>query len=86
VYAASTSGASTAAAVVFIVIGAIAYFIPVTVAWFRQVPNIGSVLVVNFFFGWTFVGWIIALAMAARSRTLPVTVTPPAAVNRGDGL
>ncbi|MER6198722.1 superinfection immunity protein [Streptomyces sp. NPDC001586] len=46
----------------------LAYFIPTAVAFGRGVPNKGSVLVVNLFFGWSVVGWVIALAMAARSR------------------
>jgi Superinfection immunity protein len=43
------------------------YFIPTIVGAIRQVPNIGSVIVINFFLGWTFIGWVVALAMAARS-------------------
>ncbi|WP_405403633.1 superinfection immunity protein [Streptomyces sp. NBC_01104] len=45
-----------------------AYFVPVFVAFSRGVPNKGSVFVVNLFLGWTVVGWIVALAMAARSN------------------
>ena len=53
----------------FLVILAIfCYFIPSVVAASRQVPNLGSVVVVNFFLGWTFIGWVVALAMAMRSR------------------
>jgi len=43
------------------------YFIPTIVGAIRKVPNIGSVAVVNFFLGWTFIGWVVALAMSARS-------------------
>lgn len=46
----------------------LAYFIPTFVAFGRGVPNKGSVLVVNLFLGWSVVGWVVALAMAARSR------------------
>jgi len=28
----------------------------------------GSVLVINLFLGWTFIGWVVAMAIAARSR------------------
>jgi hypothetical protein len=44
-----------------------AYFLPTIIAGIRKVPNLGSVLVVNFFLGWTFIAWVVALAMAARS-------------------
>jgi hypothetical protein len=52
--------------VVLIVIGL--YFLPTIVAYSRKVPNMGSVLVINLFLGWTFIGWVVAMAMAARSR------------------
>jgi Superinfection immunity protein len=45
-----------------------AYFLPLIVALLRSVPNVGSVFVINLLLGWTFVGWVVALAMAARSR------------------
>ncbi len=43
------------------------YFLPTIIAVVRHVPNVGSVLVVNLLLGWTLVGWVVALAMAARS-------------------
>ncbi|WP_234313892.1 superinfection immunity protein [Streptomyces sp. NBRC 109706] len=43
------------------------YFVPTIIAFARGVRNAGSVLVVNLFLGWTLVGWVVALAMAARS-------------------
>jgi hypothetical protein len=49
---------------------AAAYFLPTMVARSRRVPNQGSVAVINTLLGWTFVGWVVALAMAARSRSL----------------
>ena len=48
-------------------LGIVLYFIPTGVAMVRHVPNTGSVFVLNLFLGWTVVGWVIALAMAARS-------------------
>jgi hypothetical protein len=39
----------------------------VIIAGVRHVPNIGSVAIINIFLGWTFIGWIVALAMACRS-------------------
>lgn len=43
------------------------YFIPTIVGLVRKVTNLGSVAVVNFFLGWTVVGWIVALAMSVRT-------------------
>ena len=54
--------------IVFTIISFIAYWIPTIIALVRGVPNKGSVIVINLFLGWTIIGWVVALAMAARSR------------------
>lgn len=43
------------------------YFLPTIIGAIRKVPNAASVFVINFFLGWTFIGWVAALAMAART-------------------
>ena len=43
------------------------YFLPIIVGAVRHVRDLGSVVVINFFLGWTIIGWVIALAMASRS-------------------
>lgn len=48
-----------------------AYFAPAIVAVRRRVTSAGSVFVVDLFLGWTVIGWIVALAMALRTSTLP---------------
>ena len=50
------------------VIGLALYFLPTIVAVNRRVPNVGSVVVINIFLGWSFIGWVVAMAMAVRSR------------------
>lgn len=62
-------GGGAAAVVLLLVaaLGAALYFIPTIVAVIRHVPNVGSVAVVNIFLGWTFIGYVVALAMAFRS-------------------
>src|SRR5215831_7041668 len=69
---ASSGGAGAGAggvfvALILVLMGIGAYFIPTIVAFIRKVPNMGSVVVINLFLGWTFIGWVVALAMAARS-------------------
>jgi T4 superinfection immunity protein len=46
-----------------------AYFLPTIVANVRKPspPNVGSVVVINLFLGWTWIGWVVALALACRS-------------------
>src|SRR5712692_10081460 len=60
------SAAGGAGLFLFLVLGGL-YFIPTIVAVIRKVPNIGSVIVINLLLGWTLVGWVVALAMAASS-------------------
>lgn len=43
------------------------YFLPSIIAVARKTRSYGSVIVINFFLGWTIIGWIIALAMSVRS-------------------
>lgn len=52
------------------------YLTPTIVAVVRKAPSTGSTVVINVLLGWTVVGWIIALAMACRSRP-PQYVIPP---------
>ena len=40
------------------------YFLPTIIASSRKHHNAGSVFIINLFLGWTFLGWVIALAMA----------------------
>jgi hypothetical protein len=67
---ASSSGGGAAVVLLFVIVGIGVYFLPTAVAITRKVPNQGSVMVVNFFLGWTFVGWVVALAMACRTSDL----------------
>ena len=54
-------------AVMLIVASVTAYLIPLMIAVTRRVPDIGAIAVINILIGWTFIGWVIALAMALRS-------------------
>ena len=40
------------------------YFIPSICASIREHKKFASIMVVNLFLGWTFIGWVIALAWA----------------------
>ncbi|MCL2615324.1 MAG: superinfection immunity protein [Dehalococcoidia bacterium] len=46
--------------IVFIISVAI-YFLPTIIAVLRHHRNALAVFLVNLFFGWTFIGWVIAL-------------------------
>jgi hypothetical protein len=57
------------------------YWIPSIAASRRKVRNRGSVYVINTFLGWTFIGWVVALAMAMRDPP-PVPPSRPEWPNR----
>jgi hypothetical protein len=44
----------------------IAYWVPTIIAFARHVPAKAQVVIVNFFLGWTLIGWVVALVMAFR--------------------
>lgn len=81
---AATDGSSAAAggvvllAILLLVFGF--YWIPTIIALSRHTANKWTVLVINLFLGWTFIGWVVALAMSFGTDQSPVTV-----VNVGPG-
>ena len=51
-----------------VVAGLALYFLPTIVVFIRRKSNRLPVFLLNFFLGWTFVGWVIALVWAATSE------------------
>lgn len=43
------------------------YLLPVFVAYLRGHPDSGAIVVVTLFLGWSFVGWVVALAWACAA-------------------
>jgi hypothetical protein len=65
---------------VLLLVAFVTYWVPTIVAVIRkdQLANVASIVVINFFLGWTFVGWAIALTMACRPEPKqPRFGTPP---------
>ncbi|HEY1965614.1 MAG TPA: superinfection immunity protein [Acidobacteriaceae bacterium] len=52
------------------------FFLPALVAKSRKHPNRLAIFLVNLFFGWTFVGWMIALVWAFTRPAAPVFYAP----------
>ena len=52
------------------------YFLPAFIAHNRRHRNFGPVLVINLFLGWTVIGWVVALAMAASDNVRPPNAQP----------
>lgn len=66
-----------------IIIGLVIYFIPCFVA--RNNRNASTVFLVNLFFGWTLLGWVIALILAF-SDSKPTVVVQNEKVSKYDDL
>lgn len=55
------------AALIVLPIAFVVYFLPSLVAYRRQHHQAMVVFVINIFLGWTLLGWVIALAIAASA-------------------
>jgi len=59
------------------------YFIPYILATQNKKQNAGAIGALNFFLGWTLVGWVVALVWAISKdvnvpQPAPITAVPPA--------
>jgi hypothetical protein len=52
----------------------IPYFLPTIIAMLRRTNSTGGIFVLNFFLGWTFIGWVASLVWAIAGRTTPTTI------------
>jgi hypothetical protein len=50
----------------FLSFGFVLYFLPAIIAFARSKRDAVSILVLNFFLGWTAIGWVIALVWALK--------------------
>jgi hypothetical protein len=46
--------------------GFVLYFLPTLIAFARNKRDTTSILLLNFFLGWTAIGWVIALVWAVK--------------------
>jgi hypothetical protein len=56
---------------VLVLIGIVAFvihFLPTLVVHNRHVANFWWIFLINFFFGWTLIGWVVALVWALNDR------------------
>ena len=53
--------------------GFVLYFLPSIIAIARSKRDTTSIVLLNFFLGWTAIGWVIALVWAAK-QDIPVVV------------
>lgn len=62
-------GGAASVCVLIVVLAACSalYLLPVMIGWARHAPDLAAIVVIDLALGWTFAGWVIALAMALRS-------------------
>jgi len=58
------------------IVGGLLYFVPTVVAAMRDCKAAGGIAVVNIFLGWTFVGWVVALAWAVSGEQVSKSPAP----------
>jgi hypothetical protein len=76
------SAGSVFGGLLFIVIALALYFTPTIIAIIRK-HQIASVAIVNTVFGWTLIGWIVALVMAVPDKPAPAVQTAIVRLGRG---
>jgi len=64
-----------------ITFGAVVYLMPTIVAFLRHHKNLIPILIVDVFFGWTFVGWVLSLAWSFSADGAPTPIPPPAQIH-----
>jgi hypothetical protein len=47
--------------------GFVMYFLPSIIGLARSKRDIGAIILLNFFLGWTMIGWVIALVWAVKT-------------------
>ncbi len=47
--------------------GFVMYFLPSIIALARSKPDITGIVLLNFFLGWTMIGWVVALVWAVKT-------------------
>ncbi len=67
----------------FVLVAAFLYFLPAIIAHNKR--DFTAILLVNLLFGWTVIGWVVALIWACAAETKPpqvMVVAGPAALAR----
>lgn len=54
------------AIIISIILGVVLYFIPTILACVKGRVNKGAIFALNFFLGWSLVGWVVALVWAIK--------------------
>ena len=58
----------TALGIILIIGEVLLYFLPTILAFYKKRQNVGLITVLNLFFGWTIVIWILCLVMVYSEK------------------
>ncbi|MBN1369235.1 MAG: superinfection immunity protein [Dehalococcoidaceae bacterium] len=53
--------------IIFFILGLLLYFLPTILAVTRKHPNTLAIFLLNFFLGWSFIGWVVALVWSVKN-------------------
>ncbi|HTZ86387.1 MAG TPA: superinfection immunity protein [Solirubrobacteraceae bacterium] len=71
----------------FLAILFVPYWLPTIIAFYRKHPSKGGIFALNFFLGWTFLGWVLSLVWSlsdASARAGAQSVVVNTTVNAGN--
>ena len=69
-----------------ILMGIMLYFIPTIIAILKKKPNKLAISALNFFLGWSIIGWVVALvwSLSNNSSNQSIIITQPAVPANSD--
>ncbi len=59
---------------IMIIVGICIYFIPSVIALLRMKRNLVAIIALNFFLGWSLIGWVISLVWSLSSDSKPARI------------
>jgi hypothetical protein len=71
---ANATGTEGSALLLIAGIAFVGYFLPTIIAFWRKKGNKVPILLLNFFLGWSLIGWVVSLVWACSQEPKPVIV------------
>ncbi len=74
--------------VIMLIVGVVVYFIPSIIALLRMKKNLFAIIALNFFLGWSLIGWVVSLVWSLSSDSKPqkIIVNQQTPKNKEDGI
>jgi tryptophan-rich sensory protein len=64
----------TGTVLIFVIISICFYFLPTIIAFRRNRHNKWAIFLLNFFLGWSLIGWVVSLVWAVSTSEPPVVI------------